>query len=145
MTSSLALGDPKLDSDHDELNRLIEALAAAPPESVVAALRALQKHATEHFSMEDMDLRDMKDGNASCHIDEHAAVSKSLEEVCVHVAPDPASARAQDMLIRLVAELRRWLPVHVLEMDAGVASSRTKKRLGGAPIVLNLKGSASRG
>jgi hemerythrin len=91
--------------------------------------------------MEDQDLHDMKDGNATCHIDEHAAVLKSLEEVCVHVAPDPASARSRDMLVRLVAELRRWLPVHVLEMDAAVASSRTRKRLGGAPIVLNLRGS----
>jgi hemerythrin-like metal-binding protein len=140
MSKNLALGDPKLDSDHNELSRLIEQLATAPPERAVEALRALQRHATEHFTMEDQDLRDMKDGNASCHIDEHAAVLNSLEEVCVHVAPDPASDRSQDMLVRLVAELRRWLPVHVLEMDAAVASSRTKKRLGGAPIVLNLKG-----
>jgi hemerythrin len=145
MSQSLALGDPKLDADHEELLRLIEQLAAAPPERVVQALRALQAHATEHFTMEDIDLRDMKDGNATCHIDEHAAVLKSLEEVCVQAAPEPASERSQDMLVRLVAELRRWLPVHVLEMDAAVASSRTKKRLGGAPIVLNLKGSASRG
>jgi hemerythrin-like metal-binding protein len=141
MSHHLALGDPKLDSDHGELDRLIEQLAAAPPERAVETLRALQRHATEHFNMEDQDLHDMKDGNATCHIDEHAAVLKSLEEVCVHVAPDPASARSRDMLVRLVAELRRWLPVHVLEMDAAVASSRTRKRLGGAPIVLNLRGS----
>jgi hemerythrin len=143
MSQSLALGDPKLDSDHDELNRLIERLAEAPPEQAVDALQALRAHATEHFTMEDHDLRDMKDGNATCHIDEHAAVLKSLGEVAEHVAPEPASARSRDMLVRLVAELRRWLPVHVLEMDAGVASSRTKKRLGGAPIVLNLKGSTA--
>jgi hemerythrin-like metal-binding protein len=139
MPQSLALGDPKLDADHDELQRLIDRLAAAPPEGVVEALRALQAHATEHFGTEDAHLRIMKDGNAACHIDEHAAVLKSLEEVCVHVAPEPASPRSQDMLARLVQELRRWLPEHVLEMDAAVATARTKERLGGAPVVLKLR------
>jgi hemerythrin-like metal-binding protein len=139
MPQTLALGDPKLDADHDELERLIDRLAEAPPEGVVDALHALQAHATEHFGIEDGHLRIMKDGNASCHIDEHAAVLNSLAEVLEHVAPAPGSERSQDILTRLVKELRRWLPEHVLEMDAAVASARTKERLGGAPVVLKLK------
>jgi hemerythrin len=139
MPNSLALGDPKLDADHDELLRLIERLAGASPDGVVDALRALQAHATDHFGIEDEHLRIMKDGNAACHIDEHAAVLNSLEEVCQAVAPDPGSERSQDILVRLVKELRRWLPEHVLEMDAAVATARTKQRLGGAPVVLKLK------
>jgi hemerythrin len=139
MSYSLVLGDPKLDADHEELQRLILQLAEAAPESAVDALHALRAHAGEHFSMEDADLRAMENGNATCHIDEHAAVLKSLDEVSVRVAPAPASPVSQDMLTRLVAELRRWLPEHVLEMDAAVAHTRTRERLGGAPIVLNLK------
>ena len=44
-------------------------------------------------------------------------------------------------LARLTAELRRWLPEHVTAMDAGVAHTRTRSRLGGAPVVLTRRSS----
>jgi hemerythrin-like metal-binding protein len=137
MTNDLALGDPRLDADHAEIQRLTERLAEAPPAGLVDALQALRDHASEHFAIEDQDLREMKDGNASCHLDEHAAVLASLAAVCERVGPAPAAPESQDMVSRLVAELRRWLPEHVQQMDAAVATSRTKKRLGGAPVVLS--------
>ena len=36
---------------------------------------------------------------------------------------------------------RRWLPEHVTAMDAGVAHTRTRSRLGGAPVVLTRRSS----
>ena len=129
--SSLTLGDPALDREHAELQRLVVALMQAPADRVPAALDALRAHAGKHFELEDADLRRVGGANATCHLDEHAAVLRSLDEVREVLArPEPPL----DMIPRLAAELMRWLPEHVQVMDAGIASVRTKERLGGAPI-----------
>lgn len=130
MTEAPALGDPTLDADHAKLADLVDRLAAAKGADVLASLDALQAHASEHFALEDQELRQMRDGNASCHLDEHAAVLKSMDEVRGIVAAGPDSV-----------ELRRWLPEHVTAMDAGVAHTRTRSRLGGAPVVLTRRSS----
>jgi hemerythrin len=137
---SLQLGDPALDQDHAELLRLIHRLRDAAPSEALPALDELRAHAARHFEVEDADLRRQRDGNAQCHLDEHAAVLKSLGEVReILAAPAPLTEARQSMLPRLVAELTRWLPEHVQAMDAAVASFRTKERLGGAPVVMSRK------
>lgn len=108
---------------------------------MLASLDALQAHASEHFALEDQELRQMRDGNASCHLDEHAAVLKSMDEVRGIVAAGPDSTESAHLVARLTAELRRWLPEHVTAMDAGVAHTRTRSRLGGAPVVLTRRSS----
>lgn len=129
--TSITLGDPALDREHAELQRLVVALMQAPADRVPAALDALRTHAGKHFALEDADLRRVGGANATCHLDEHAAVLRSLDEVRQVLArPEPPP----DMIPRLAAELMRWLPEHVQVMDAGIASVRTKQRLGGAPI-----------
>lgn len=145
MTQAPELGDPSLDADHAKLAHLVEALAGASAESVLAALDALRAHAAVHFAVEDQELREMKDGNASCHLDEHAAVLKSLDEVGRIVTTDPASRDSQVLVDRLVGELRRWLPEHVQAMDAGVANFRSKRRLGGSPLMIARRSSAVSG
>ena len=134
MTSnSLALGDPVLDQEHAELQRLIDALRQAQPADALAALDALQAHAASHFGLEDADLRRLGGANASCHLDEHAAVLRSLDDVRAVLLRDQPPA---DLVGRLAAELTRWLPEHVQAMDAGIASVRTRERFGGVPIQL---------
>jgi hemerythrin len=135
MTPSLVLGDSALDEDHARLEQLIVQLRDAPPEQAVAALDALRAHADRHFSVEDLELRAMQDGNAKCHLDEHAAVLKSLDEVKGVLTQNEVAAEANASLVRrLAAQLLSWLPEHVHEMDAGVASHRSKQRFGGAPV-----------
>ena len=167
MTEAPALGDPTLDADHAKLADLVDRLAAAKGADVLASLDALQAHASEHFALEDQELRQMRDGNASCHLDEHAAVLKSMDEVRGIVAAGPDSTESAHLVARLTAELmaldpkqhakmrpypplntlhvtaelRRWLPEHVTAMDAGVAHTRTRSRLGGAPVVLTRRSS----
>jgi hemerythrin-like metal-binding protein len=138
-SSQYLLGDPTLDADHAELLRLIDALDAAQPHELVAALEALRDHAAKHFAVEDEELRQMKDGNASCHLDEHQAVLKSLGEVRDIVAGADSSLDVAALIRPLCAELYRWLPEHVQAMDAGVAIFRTKSRFGGAPVVITRK------
>jgi hemerythrin len=79
----------------------------------------------------------MKGGNAECHIDEHAAVLASLEGVR-RLLDDPERDRGTRMRIvsGLVAELQRWLPVHVGEMDRALAAHRFRERTGGALLRL---------
>ena len=141
MTEAPALGDPTLDADHAKLADLVDRLAAAKGADVLASLDALQAHASEHFALEDQELRQMRDGNASCHLDEHAAVLKSMDEVRGIVAAGPDSTESAHLVARLTAELRRWLLEHVTAMDAGVAHTRTRSRLGGAPVVLTRRSS----
>jgi hemerythrin len=138
-SSSLTLGDPVLDQEHAELQRLIDALRQAAPAEAMGALDALRAHAASHFGQEDGDLRRLGGANATCHLDEHAAVLRSLDEVrAVLGRPQPSA----DLVGRLAAELTRWLPEHVQAMDASIASVRTKERFGGVPVQISRRGTA---
>ena len=137
--SSLTLGDPVLDREHAELQRLIDALREAPPSQALAALDALRSHAALHFGQEDGDLRRLGGANATCHLDEHAAVLRSLDEVREVLEQLQAPS---GLIGRLVAELTRWLPEHVQAMDAGIASVRTRERFGGVPVQITRRGAA---
>jgi len=135
MNHPLTLGDSVLDEDHLRLEDLVLQLRDAPLDEVSRRLEAVREHASRHFALEDIELRAMADGNAKCHLDEHAAVLNSLDEVMVVLTQVDVAAEKKALLInRLATELLVWLPGHVHEMDAGVASHRSKQRFGGAPV-----------
>ncbi|HET8746233.1 MAG TPA: hemerythrin [Ramlibacter sp.] len=132
----MELGDAALDAEHAQLQgHALRLLHAAAGEDGLAALQALQAHAREHFAAEDADLRRMEGGNARCHLDEHANVLRSFEEVGAVLARDVLDAEAKQRLVqRLALQLLDWLPEHVREMDAAVARQRFQARTGGAPV-----------
>lgn len=131
----MELGDPALDAEHAQLQDHALRLLRAPAEGVRAALQALQAHAREHFAAEDAELRQMQGGNARCHLDEHANVLRSFDEVGAVLAGDALDAAAKQKLARrLASQLLQWLPEHVQEMDAAVARQRFQARTGGAPV-----------
>lgn len=135
MNHPLTLGDSVLDEDHLRLEDLVLQLRDAPLDEVSRRLEAVREHASRHFALEDIELRAMADGNAKCHLDEHAAVLNSLDEVMVVLTQVDVAAEKKALLInRLATELLVWLPGHVHEMDAGVASHRSKQRFCGAPV-----------
>ena len=135
MNHPLTLGDSVLDEDHLRLEDLVLQLRDAPLDEVSRRLEAVREHASRHFALEDIELRAMADGNAKCHLDEHAAVLNSLDEVMVVLTQVDVAAEKKALLInRLATELLVWLPGHVHEMVAGVASHRSKQRFGGAPV-----------
>ena len=86
MNHPLTLGDSVLDEDHLRLEDLVLQLRDAPLDEVSRRLEAVREHASRHFALEDIELRAMADGNAKCHLDEHAAVLNSLDEVMVVLA-----------------------------------------------------------
>lgn len=132
------LGDPVLDREHQDFAQLVSALAASTQDDAAAKLDALRALAASHFAHEDAELARLGGANAQCHLDEHAAVLQSLDQVyaMIQTTPDMPLCR------RLVAELERWLPEHVQAMDAGLATSLTQARLGGAPLVLHRRQTA---
>lgn len=131
------LGDPMLDHDHVELFCRVLAFSGTSGRSAIDALAALRAEAGAHFGREDADLQRLGANNAACHLDEHAAVLASLEEVEA-ILRDRATTRdvAKRLVTSLSDELLRWLPAHVREMDAGLASVRSQSRFGGVPLRL---------
>lgn len=137
MTHALSLGEASLDHDHARLQQLILDLQHAAPGQGAEALAELHAHARQHFGEEDKDLILMADGNSQCHLDEHAAVLKSLGEVEAVLAREDADQQSKTQLLdRLARQLLSWLPEHVQEMDAAVATHRSKQRFGGAPVTI---------
>ena len=134
--ATLTLGDPRLDRDHAQLQRLAQHLSQTRNrQEVLAALDALTQHCAAHFATEDQDLRLMQgNDDAVCHIDEHAAVLKSLAEVKDWVSENEDVVGVANLMQSLCAELQRWLPEHVHYMDSAVAAYRGKNRFGGVPI-----------
>jgi len=129
------LGDALLDREHAELFRLVGTLLDASGNEATAALDSLRTEMREHFGREDADLRRLGGNNAECHLDEHAAVLKSLDEVH-SILGDTATpaATAQRLVASLSLELLHWLPEHVSEMDANLAAVRSQSRFGGVPM-----------
>lgn len=133
--ASIALGDPLLDRQHQEMFSLALGLLQAPEGCERVALESLRAHAAAHFAQEDEDLRRVGGHNADCHLDEHAAVLTSLDDVHHTLstpAGDPGAGRR--LAGQLAQALLDWLPEHVQQMDAGIASSRAKQRLGGMAV-----------
>lgn len=133
----LRIGDPQLDEDHQHLERAIGALALAQAPDRARVLEELRQTAKNHFESEDADLHRMDDGNAKCHVDEHAAVLRSLDEVGLVLASTERDEAFKAALVgRLGAELLKWLPMHVREMDTALVKFRVAQRFGGAPVTL---------
>lgn len=138
--TALHLGDPVLDREHKEFQTAAIALRDAASGGERLALETLRSLARAHFSDEDDDLRRVGSHNAQCHLDEHAAVLASLDDVlAVLVNPERDPVHASELCARLADALLGWLPEHVQQMDAGIAQLRTRERLGGQTVSFQRK------
>ncbi len=81
LSHSIALGDVELDQEHALFDLHIQMLASAPQQDVLHILKDLRAHAAEHFEHENAEIRRLQPSNGQCHLDEHGAVLKSLDEV----------------------------------------------------------------
>ena len=127
----LLLGHVPMDHEHETFAHLIGALKQASDEDLAAALEALAAHATQHFESENASMAETGFPPRDCHIDEHAAVLRSVQAVRQRLAQgDFVVAR------RRGAELEAWFPAHVQHLDSALAHWLCKLRLGGKPVVL---------
>jgi len=125
------LGHEGMDDMHREFAECVQAMLCADEANLTAALDAFEDHAHRHFGDEDEAMRRTAYGSAGCHLDEHAKVLASLEEVRI------ALAHGRGAVVRSFAwALADWFPGHAQVMDQGLARWLVQQRLGGSPMVI---------
>lgn len=132
------LGHHAMDDTHREFVTCVDALLRVPDARLADALCAFETHAREHFGEEDRQMAATAYGNAGCHVDEHAAVLKSLGEV--HAA---LAAGRPDVVRRFAEALADWFPEHAAVMDQGLARWLVQRELGGSPVRLQRRAVAA--
>ena len=130
-SDAYALGHDTMDETHREFVACVDALLRVEDRELPAALDAFARHAHSHFAEEDLAMRQTGYGSAGCHVDEHAAVLKSVEEVSA------ALREGRTGVVRAFARaLADWFPEHARVMDQGLARWLIQRRLGGSPMVV---------
>jgi hemerythrin-like metal-binding protein len=125
------LGFGPMDETHEEFVSLVGRMQLAPDQALESLLSELAAHATKHFEMENQWMTQTEFPARSCHIDEHAAVMKSVEEVRELLAQGNT-----DVCRRLVKELAGWFPAHADHLDSALSHWMCKLRFGGKPVVI---------
>jgi hemerythrin len=130
-SDELEVGHEEMDATHREFVSCVDVLLRAPDDELPARLEALADHATRHFAEEDEAMRRGAYNAGGCHVEEQAAVLKSLDEVRLALRERrPAVVRA------FAGALADWFPEHARVMDLGLARWIVQQRLGGAPILI---------
>lgn len=130
-SDAFVLGYGPIDEVHEDFVRLVRALQQAPEAELAALLQAFEEHARAHFGDEDAWMVATDFPARDCHMDEHAAVLRTVEGVRARLARgDHAVVR------RLADELASWFPAHADYLDSALAHWMCKRQLGGKPVVL---------
>ena len=125
------LGYRPIDETHEEFVDLVRQMDAAADPDLAPLLALFAEHAKAHFDLENKLMVETEFPPRDCHIDEHAAVMKSIEEVLDLVNQGQyAYGRS------LIDELIRWFPSHADHLDSALAHWMCKRSLGGKPVVL---------
>lgn len=130
-SDNFLLGFGPMDAIHQEFVSCIAAIQEAADAQLPDLMHQLIMHTREHFGEEDDWMRSTQFPARECHMNEHAAVMKSLHEVQALLNQgDTAVCR------RLAVELAKWFPGHADYLDVALAHWMCKQRMGGKPVVL---------
>jgi hemerythrin len=130
------LGFAPMDDVHEEFYVVALQLVTCTDATAAAAIGQFEQHAVSHFDQEDEWMRSTNFPPRDCHIDEHAAVLKSVGEVREAVEQGRAGAElVQDLGMSLFA----WFPGHADYLDSALAAWMTKQTMGGKPVVFRRK------
>ncbi len=130
-SDALLLGFATMDDEHRTFVVALQALQAASNDNVADCLDDFTAHARRHFAAEDACMTETAFPPRQCHIDEHAAVLKSLDEVRALVA-----LGRTDLAPSLAAALADWFPRHAQHLDSALATWMCKQRWNAQPLVL---------
>jgi len=126
------LGFTPMDDVHKEFYDVARGLVTCSDATALAVIEAFEIHAVSHFEQEDEWMRSTNFPPRDCHIEEHAAVLKSVGDVKAAVAEGRAGAElARDLGLRLF----EWFPGHADYLDSALAAWMTKQTMGGKPVV----------
>jgi hemerythrin-like metal-binding protein len=130
-SDAFVLGHGPIDDTHREFVDCVRAIQLAPDEGLLDALLAFEDHARRHFAEEDRWMQETGFPPRDCHIDEHAAVLRSVEQVRAL-----AQRGERSEIRRLADELARWFPGHADWLDSALAHWLCKRALGGKPVIV---------
>ena len=109
---NLVIDQGIMDDTHREFIELLNRVADAPEESMLAALDEFIRHSEEHFAQEQRWMEQMTYPPLTCHVKEHDGVLETAYEVRRRVAA--GETRFGQVLARAVAE---WFANHASSMD----------------------------
>ena len=113
------LGFTPMDDVHKEFYTVALRLVTCTDATAAAALDLFEQHAVSHFEQEDEWMRTTNFPPRDCHIEEHAAVLKSVGDVKAAIAEGRANAGlARDLGLRLF----EWFPGHTDYLDSALAA-----------------------
>ena len=125
------LGYAPIDAVHEEFVDLLAQLQRAEDAALAPLLDAFALHLRSHFETENTWMEETAFPPRQCHMDEHAAVMESVQQVQALLAQgDAAICRA------LIEQLADWFPKHADQLDSALAHWMFKRRMGGKPVVL---------
>ncbi|AIP33509.1 hemerythrin-like metal-binding domain protein [Paraburkholderia xenovorans LB400] len=130
------LGFALMDEVHKEFYAVALNLVTCTDATAATAIDRFERHAVSHFEQEDQWMRSTNFPPRDCHIDEHAAVLKSVSEVKEAVEQGRAGA---EMVRDLGMHLFEWFPGHADYLDSALAAWMMKRTMGGKPVVLRRK------
>ena len=128
---ALLMGHGPMDEIHEEFVQLAGQLETASDAKLPELLQAMETHLQHHFAEEDQWMLSTNFPPRDCHIDEHAAVLKSVAEVREKLAEGNV-ALCRDLTKALVD----WFPGHATHLDSALAHWLSKQRFGGKPVVI---------
>jgi hemerythrin-like metal-binding protein len=115
-SETLALEVPAMDDTHCEFVVMLNAVADAPDDALLAALDRFIEHTAAHFAQENRWMHALPFPPVHCHEGEHDNVLRLMREVRARVdAGDLEIGRA------LARELPEWFRLHASGMDAMLA------------------------
>lgn len=124
------VGHAAIDGMHREFLACIAATLNAPDTAFERAFDELVQHLAAHFSMEEALMVRYQFPPAQCHIDEHAAVMRSVDAICPEVAAGQFTS-GRDLLRALLD----WFPGHSDYLDSALSIWISKQDAGGTPLV----------
>lgn len=128
----MLLGYGPMDERHIEFARLLSRFSASTATVDLKALQEVHDHLVTHFGEENNWMLETDFPARVCHMDEHAAVLRSSEEV-LDLAREGDFSAARSIL----AELAAWFPGHADYLDSALAAWMCKRQYGGKPVIVH--------
>ncbi|MBL0420087.1 hemerythrin [Ramlibacter sp. AW1] len=130
------LGFGPMDKTHEEFYTVAFRLLTCTADRAQAALDDFEEHARAHFGEEEEWMRSTDFPPSDCHVDEHAAVLKSVQDVREALTEGRAGV---ELVHDFAMHLFQWFPGHADYLDSALAAWMAKRTYGGKPVVLRRK------
>lgn len=129
---AVVLGYAPMDDVHAEFADVVARADASDDADFMTCLDEVIRHLRSHFTTEDAWMLESDFPPKDCHMQEHAAVLRSADEICAL-----PFERQVDVGRAFVRELAAWFPGHADYLDSALAAWMCKRAHGGKPVVLH--------